>query len=260
MSFDGLLGCCCDPVIDCPTTLRVRVHSPCQPNRFTAGITVTAVDRAGVLDDVTDLTDGDGYAVLVLDPGGGTFDVHVDQGICTTVIEGVELLPCERRTLPDVGPCCTFPIAVFTLTTPYGVLPGFRRVGANPFAVSSDELWIPFASPLVACNGYSALAGAYVLFTLACFDPPGAPLPRWRFSLVAGVCPPGSPARPGGANGGLEGVPSGNGSAGVVIATADQVGGTCDPVNLSFEVDQILYPIAAADLGIALGDVLTLTP
>lgn len=99
------------PVIECPTTLKVRVRSHCDPllsTTYISGATVTAVDTAGVLDDVVETTDADGWAELVLDAGGGTFDIVVElPNGCTETIEDVVMEPCEKRTLiPEVAPCC----------------------------------------------------------------------------------------------------------------------------------------------------------
>lgn len=104
-------GCpCCDPVIECPTTLTVRVRSRCDPagaTTYISGATVTAADQAGVQPDVTDTTDADGEAILVLDNAGGTYDVTVTLADgCAETVEGVVVAACERKTLPDVAPCC----------------------------------------------------------------------------------------------------------------------------------------------------------
>jgi hypothetical protein len=95
------------PVVECPTTLKVRVRSWCNPSAVVAGATVTAKDTADVLDDVAETTGSDGVAELVLDNSGGTFNITVELADgCTETIEGVVMVPCERRTLPDVAPCC----------------------------------------------------------------------------------------------------------------------------------------------------------
>jgi hypothetical protein len=98
-------GCpCCEPFIECPARIRVRVRSYCSLG-FVEGATVTAKDVAEVEDDVTELTGADGWAELEV-VGPNTFDVHVTVGTCTEIIEGVELVECEVKELPDVGPCC----------------------------------------------------------------------------------------------------------------------------------------------------------
>lgn len=101
---------CCDddPIIECPARLKLRVRNSCVlfgPGSLAEGAIVTARDQAEVFDDATGLTDENGLVELELE-GPGTFDVHITIGECTEIIEGVTLIECEVKTLPDVAPCC----------------------------------------------------------------------------------------------------------------------------------------------------------
>jgi hypothetical protein len=258
-------GCpCCDPVIECPTTLTVRVRPGCSNSTLTLarGVTVTASDVDGVLPDVTATTatsgSSAGVAVLVLDNAGGTFDVTADHGYCVSTVEGVVVAPCERKTI-FTPPCCAQPLFT-TLTTPWGTLNNYTRseFTFNPEATRT-ELWFPVS--LAVCSGYGSGGGAYVNFQMLCL--PGVASPdAWRIFLRAVLCSffdlslPDRPA-PGL---GQFGQPSGITPQTPVFAEAAITSGTCDPLNLTFEITQINNAVTAADFGIALGDELVWTP